>query len=157
MGAPTILALEVETPFSHLWLRTIQGLDLDQHCARAFIGPYLAGIKPDGLHQPLPIVMDAESARAYYLCGVTAPFVWSDNLHVAFVHSPGDTLEINEHGVHFVVQDARRLPIPPPHPQPEHAFGNLASYYTCRNWLFATWLSAHPEIGPSTPAPALTL
>jgi hypothetical protein len=132
-------------------LRYVQSVRLDVHCARAFRGPYQPHLSPGGLLVAAPVPLDHADARVYYLCGVTSPYSWDDNLHVAFAYSPGTTLDVREHGVQARIANAVRLPIPPSRPRPDLPFGHLPSYYTCRNWQFATSFAG---LVLSSPSPA---
>ena len=144
MGSPTLITLEVKASLSHLWLRSIRGINLDAHCARSFVGPYSDAVGPQGLRAASPVRLEGDGARAFYLCGVTKPYVWADNFHCAFAYSRGALLDINERGVHLVVADAVRLAIPEPIARPHLAMGQRPEFYTCRNWQFAAWLHSQP-------------
>lgn len=132
---PTIKFLNVKGRFKYLWLKSVTGVDLTNHCARCLEGPYEKRINST-ISQAWDITPAA--GDAYYLCGVTTPFNWAKNLHVAFVYAKGESFDVDENGIEMVVENARRIQI-------TIDAMNLSSdknimdpkFFTCRNWQFA--------------------
>lgn len=125
--------------FSYLWMKYVTGTDLAVHCARSLQGHYDSRFGPElatGDYR-----LDEMGSRVFYLCGVTSPYVWEENLHVAFEASSDDSFEIDEHGFRGTVGGARRLVIPAPEPRPDLPLGENPEWYTCRNWQFAVALA----------------
>jgi hypothetical protein len=128
--------LHVKTArYAYLWLKYVRGFDASQHCARCLIGTYskripyrrpLAGARFAGaLDEVQPL-----SAPYLYMCGVTPR--WAENLHVAFIRSPGSVVEVEDANIAVRITDACRIliderAVPPGLPR---------AYATCRNFQF---------------------
>jgi hypothetical protein len=121
--------------FRYFWLKRVHGFDPSQHCARCLKGHYI-----DAVSATMPtnrrIHIEADPGEVLYLCGVSAPYVWDRNFHLALIveHGArvrttaytGDEIEID--GADFLEFDdhaARRL-----FPEKGEAF------LTCRNFQF---------------------
>lgn len=128
-----IIKLTVSKPFKYLWLKTVNDVNLDVHCARCLIGEYDKRISPSTTQ-----ANDLELKNSvYYLCGVSRPYVWSNNFHLAFAPSKGDLIEVDYNGIHVIVQDAKQLPILASNIDPSNPHSSQKAYSTCRNWQFA--------------------
>lgn len=140
-----ILTLERTAPFSYLWLKHVTGVNLNTHCAKSLLGEYL----PDVSANITELHDIALPDGIYYLCGVSNPYCWSRNFHLAFCNG-SDVIDVDYNGVHVVLEGACRLPIDTEsmvanaHPKIRYK-----SYNTCRNWQFANWL-VHSGIFKST-------
>lgn len=136
---PTILHIEQNKLFKYLWLKYVTGVNLDVHCARCLEGWYSQKISPS-LGSKEMLRLDEHEGRYFYLCGVSSPYRWENNFHLAFRYKRGEQLEVNENGISIVIQDAERIPIVKQefyvHPK-----GNLREYNTCRNWQFANMIA----------------
>ena len=134
---PIIKVFKTRERFGFLWLKYVTGFDLEQHCARCLLGEY-STIFQYG-KQTLEVLdknLDEHRARWYYLCGVTKPYVWRKNLHLAFEYADGEVLEYKDDNTYILIENARRIPIE----EQKHymtIYGNNSSYNTCRNWRFA--------------------
>lgn len=121
--------------FRYFWLKRVTGFDPAVHCARCLKGHYVSEV---GTAMPVnaPIHIEADPGDVLYLCGVSAPYVWARNFHLALrvEHGAavrtgcytGDVLSIL--GADFIAFDdteARRR------------FPHLSeAYLTCRNFQF---------------------
>lgn len=131
-----IISLFIDAEFSYLWLKRITGVDLSQHCAKSLPGDYDTRIS-----KTIDAVFDIDLEDGiYYLCGVSSPYRWSNNFHLAFTNGD-DVLTICRNGISIVISGAKELPIN------ENSATNLQhpklkykSYRTCRNWQFANYL-----------------
>lgn len=102
-----IVELNVNSSFSYLWLKTVKDVDLSQHCARCLIGEYDKRISPRKEH-----IENIELENSiYYLCGVSKPYVWNNNFHLAFEPCEGSTIQINDKGISVIIEGAKQLPI----------------------------------------------
>jgi hypothetical protein len=144
--APT-LTFRSAGGFSTIWLVYIQAVDLTEHCISTFIGPHSRRVERDAEEQT--VLLDEHPVPlAYYLCGVTYPYSWADNAHLAFEHAPGEYWHgpALVPGLTVTLQDARPItgwgPASIPDGTP-HAGEYL--YRTCRNWQCAWHL--HRRLG----------
>lgn len=132
-----IQSLTVSNPYKYLWLKKVEDVNLMEHCAKSLIGPY-----DDRVNSKTTFLLDAPLDDAvYYLCGVSLPYDWNGNFHLAFMPSAGDTIEYSFNGISIVISDAKRLPISDSFIDKSHPKTKFKSYSTCRNWQFAHWFN----------------
>ena len=131
-----------------LWLRYVYGVDLNTHCMKSLLGHNDPRVR--GFMRSLPNNMVLEDSRFYYLCGVDKDFNWNKNLHIPFVRSVGQNIEIDNEFVKIKILNARLIHIDTNYinwnlPQAKNRLFN-----TCRNWQFANMLASLPDV-PQTP------
>lgn len=131
-----IQSLRVKANFKYLWLKSVKGVDISQHCARCLIGDYDSRIN-NRTKNTAGIKLYAE---IYYLCGVTQPFVYAENFHLAFKKATGKTLKIERNGIEIVIENAEEITFSQSDIDLTLPFSNKREYYTCRNWQFANKL-----------------
>tara|TARA_R110000796_G_scaffold5192_1_gene19762 strand:- start:2800 stop:3225 length:426 start_codon:yes stop_codon:yes gene_type:complete len=135
MEYPTIKQIDVNSDFKYLWLKYVDGYNLDNHCARCLLGNYSKIIHAK-LESTSELVLNEFDSRVYYLCGVSSPYNYYKNFHLAFKYSNGNSISINENGINIEIINAERITI-----ETEiiynHEKGNKKAFYTCRNWQFA--------------------
>ena len=124
----------------YFWLKNVRGVDLSQHCAKCLVGSFDGRISSRG-----NVFSNIElTGGLYYLCGVSYPYVWSNNFHLAFMEKKGSKIDISRNGVSCQINDAVELPIVP---SKIMRINSLDPHFsTCRNWQFACWLAENPEI-----------
>lgn len=132
----TIKTLDVTARFRYLWLKHVTGVDLSVHCARCLKGKYMDNISP---HNPHTTDIQLNNG-VYYLCGVTLPYVWEKNFHLAFEYSEGSRIEYESNGISVVIENAAALPISEEYIDQSDPNAWKKEYRTCRNWQFAHWL-----------------
>lgn len=132
---PTILHIEQSKKFRYLWLKYVTGVSLDYHCARCLRGYYSDQVSPRVLSRD-GIILDEHEARYYYLCGVSSPYRWDNNFHLAFRYEAGSTLTVEDKGISITIADAVKIEIVRANTY-DHPMGDKPEYYTCRNWQFA--------------------
>jgi hypothetical protein len=132
--------------WKYTWLKYVQGVNLDHHCIRSLQGPASKKVSTNvlvkGKVRDITATLDEAPANAYYLCGISDPYVWEHNVHVAFTYAEGQTFTVEARGMTVVVQDGERVAI--------YASAVPASdphildreYTTCRNYQFAHWYAA---------------
>lgn len=120
----------------YFWTKTITSINLNQHCAKTFNGDYLNG----------NIIETKE--KDVYICGVSKPFSYGNNLHVALKEKIGNNITIHEKDVVINVYDAERIEvIPLAKGESHHESGNRKEFWSCRNWQYGHQvLSAKSEI-----------
>jgi len=134
-----IETLTVSKPFMYLWLKTVTDVDLSNHCAKALIGEYNSNINAE-----IKELRNLEiSNDIHYLCGVSKPYNWYKNFHLAFRYSKGNILEYSSNGISIVIQDAEMLPISTDYLDLTDVNIHKRSYRACRNWQSAHYFEKH--------------
>ena len=105
-----IKEIKVNNKFRYLWLKYIMKTQLSVHCAQCLVGEYSEKINPN-IGEKHKIQLDEAPAKAYYLCGVSSPYNWNKNFHLAFIEKEGETININENGIEIIIENAKRIPI----------------------------------------------
>jgi hypothetical protein len=78
--------------FKYLWLKTVTGFDSSVHCARCLVGKYSSEFRPK-------MVVNSAVGQKYkegtvlYFCGVSTPYIWANNLHIAGVVTEGSKFQ----------------------------------------------------------------
>lgn len=132
-----IKTLDVNAPFRYLWLKRVIGVDLSVHCARCLVGKYMDNISPRNPHT-IDIQLDD---GIYYLCGVSMPYNWAKNFHLAFEYAEGSRIEYASNGISVVIENARALPISESYIDQSDPNAWKKEFRTCRNWQFAHFLN----------------
>lgn len=131
-----ITTLKVNANFKYLWLKSVIDIDLSKHCAQCLVGEYVKGVN-GSIKELNNLVLNG---NVYYLCGVSYPFKWENNFHLAFVKSDGDSIDFSHNGISIHIDGAKQLPISPKYIDTTHPKAKFKSYSTCRNWQFAHFL-----------------
>ena len=134
----TIKRLELKKTYRIEWLRYITGVNLSEHCMKAFLGtndPRIKGYKREYYDINLK-----EGFLYYYFCAVHEDWIWKNNVHIAFREKTGSRIIIDNERVNCLIENAEGIPIyntsiDPNHPQ---AYNKL--FNTCRNWMFANMI-----------------
>ena len=131
-----IKSISIEAPFLYLWLKYVTDVDLSVHCARCLIGAYSKRIDTK-MTEAQDIRLDEAPAKVYYLCGVSRPYMWVKNFHLAFREKEGATLEYESNGIHIIIENAERIEFGEEDIAPDDPNRRKKVYRTCRNWQFA--------------------
>lgn len=138
-----IRSIMVKGDFKYLWLKSVEDVDLSKHCARC-----LSGVYDDRVNAKLKEAHDLElDGDVYYLCGVSRPYKWENNFHLAFRRKNSSNIECSDNGVSVVIEGAERLPIDDKYNNPSDSHYRTESYSTCRNWQFANYFETHLKRG----------
>lgn len=116
--------------YLYLWIKYVIGFDIAKHCAKCLLGKYskLIPYRSQTSGRVYEGVLNEHEAPYLYLCGVTP--IHSENLHIAFQFSAGETIDYEDENIQVRITDAKRLPIPP-------TMKNFPlSFNTCRNFQF---------------------
>lgn len=147
----SIVQLSLHRKFSYLWLKYVTGTDLEQHCAKCLLGKYSNRVSPEKQVYSSEIQLNESSAKYLYLCGVSHPYEWDENFHLAWRVKEGSEIQFEEKGISGIIKNAERIPILPA-PAGSHKRQTRKEFATCRNWQFGVWLKAElskpPKIGP---------
>lgn len=132
-----IKKIKVNGKFKYLWGKYINGIDLNNHCAKTFIGEYSKKIKANMGNQEDLLLDEVKDFKVFYLCGVAMPFVWENNFHLAIMEKEGETLTVERNGIYVEIENAVELPINFDINNCNHKKAKFKTYNTCRNWQFA--------------------
>ena len=132
----TIRVKRIERRFSSFWLKSVEDVDLSKHCIGCLVGKRNYDIK-----QESGCTVSLKSNRIWYLCGVTYPYIWENNFHLAFKYSPGQRIVIDRKGVKLVLQNAEEIPITDEYIDWELPQAKDPKFHTCRNWQFANYIA----------------
>lgn len=137
---PIIETVEIKSKFRYLWLKYVNGVNLNVHCAGCLKGSYSKEINPS--HSRLNgIELSEFEAKYFYLCGVASPYKWENNFHLAFEQKNNSIIDINENGIKIKILNAERLIIMPIDFSNKSKYKDDKAYFTCRNWQFANQIS----------------
>ena len=76
-----------------------------------------------------------------YVCGVSKPFNYNNNLHLALKEKIGNRVTIEEKGVKINLIDAERVKIKPlKKGQSIYLNKDEKRFYSCRNWQYSNQL-----------------
>lgn len=131
-----IKELHVKDNFKYLWLKGVNNVDLTNHCARSLIGKYSEVVK-NTLLDLYDTEIDIPKSKAYYLCGVTEPFRYNDNFHLAFKEKDGAVLKVERNGIVIELENAEEITFSMDDIDWALPEARLKQFSTCRNWQFA--------------------
>ena len=141
----TVELLQLKNPYRIVWLRYVSGLDLSHHCMKSLLGyndrrfrGFMRGIANAALDQ----------SKYYYLCGVDADWVWSKNMHIAFVEKQGSVIEEENMLYKVRIRNAAKMEISTAYIDWDLPQARNRLFNTCRNWQFACMLhKIDPDLG----------
>ena len=131
-----IKKMKTERNWMYLWGKYVNGVNLEKHCARSLLGKYSKKIKKY-TKDIENLILDESRSEIFYLCGVTKPYVWKDNFHLALKYKEGCNIKINRNNIYLEIENAEELPINFDINNCEHENKTKEEYSTCRNWQFA--------------------
>ena len=140
------MSLDVKETSSFFWLRKIRAVNINNCCAKCFLGEpdsrmYHATQGKEKVY-PMYVEMDVEASPkfvAYYLCGMSVGFKYENNSHIAFIYAPGEILKRETEQIKLEISNARWIDFESYVPNPEGVFTN--DQRKCRNWIFANYLN----------------
>jgi hypothetical protein len=119
--------------FRHFWAKHVRGFDGGKHCARCLVGSYEKLISAS---MPLGVWADINLAGdVLYICGVSNPYRWEKNFHLAVKNGGNRVTETLYNGVAVTVDGAEKVVFD------DAAARELyprrgAEFLTCRNFQF---------------------
>ena len=131
----------ITAPFRYLWLKYVRGVDLNVHCADCLLGDYSELVSPELGLEEHDLTLDEYQGEIFYLCGVSKPYNWDRNFHLAFRHAPGEKFTCEEHGVSVTIANAQRIDFETFDARNKAKGPNRSKlvFNTCRNWIFANY------------------
>lgn len=137
-----IKSISVNGSFKYLWLKYVNGVNLSEHCAKCLLGSYSKKVSAQ-LKKESNISLNEYPAAVYYLCGVSSPYKWANNFHLAFKEEEGSTITLSKNGIDIVIENAAEIKFSSDDIDKSDLHINNAAYATCRNWQFAHHLIKH--------------
>lgn len=138
---PVIKLIKVNSLFKYLWLKYVNGVDLNQHCAKCLRGEYSTQIQHTTFRAE-NIILNEHKANYFYLCGVSMPYRWINNFHLAFKYAKGKTVEVERNGIYIKILHAVEIPITTDSIDViDHPKRFDKHFNTCRNWQFANMIA----------------
>jgi hypothetical protein len=128
---------DVVVGFWVFWLRRVRGFDPTHHGMKCLVGDNDPRFTKSRTGQVRlgAYEVDLEGAEFGYLCGVSANWVYANNLHVPFLPLEGEDFEAVAYtGMKVQVSGALPLAIPEL-PRQWHGYG--PAFTTCRNFRWA--------------------
>lgn len=123
------------TGFRYFWLKTVRSFNPSTHCARCLVGDYNADVKND-MKTGVEISLEYVEGTLLYLCGVSTPYRWINNLHLPMQVSDGASFFFDAYnGDRIVVKGARFMPFDDR--AARQLFPDRGKHFlTCRNFQF---------------------
>lgn len=122
----------------YLWMKRVTGFNPKVHCAQCLKGHYVAVVGRE-MATNRTLKFQAWPGDIFYLCGVSSPYKWENNFHLAFkaTDSMDDRCHVFSHtGDKFEIEGAIELPFDDT--EARERFPNLSEpFLTCRNFQFA--------------------
>lgn len=139
---PMHMRLEIRRKCNFFWLRAIRDVNINECCAKCFIGEKDNRVYYGTLHKTRAVVdIDVQQypgIKAYYLCGLSEGFAWEQNTHVAFVPELNSHITIDNKKIKLEISNARRIHFWDYVPNPPGIF--TENQRKCRNWIFANFV-----------------
>jgi len=121
--------LYLKRKYKYFWIKYVNAVDLTIHCAKCLIGSYSKIKNYDNA------LLNESEYKYIYICGVSIPFVYNDNIHIALKYKKDSIVKIDNDLISICVKNAEEIKIVP-------AISNekRQNYVTCRNWQFANMI-----------------
>lgn len=125
-----------EANWMYFWGKYVTGVNLNNHCAKSLIGTYTTKFNSD-TKKLNDIVLDEADSDIFYICGVSKPYRYNRNFHLALRKSIGKKVSYCKNGITIKVLNAEILPIVFDVKECQHPKAAAKEFATCRNWQFA--------------------
>lgn len=129
--------------YKFFWTKYVRSVNLEVHCQKCLIGPWSKRISTSEICKHTKAVtlqevrLDEDSAQMLYLCGVTDPYTWERNFHLALRVREGSSVSKQWYGLQIELEGCEELPISSEHMDPKFPQMRDYLYRTCRNVQFA--------------------
>jgi hypothetical protein len=132
----------------YLWAKRVDAFNASKHCAGCFVGEYATDFgKEMPVNDRVRINLAQKPGEVFYFCGVSSPYKWDHNFHLAGVIDPAaPVIEVPMyHGDYVRVHGLRRVKFTDAAAR-ERFPDRASNFLTCRNFQFAahrprTWSS----------------
>lgn len=132
-----ITKLNIKGNYRYLWLKYVNGINLNTHCAKSLLGDYSKLIKSSIKEYNDIVLNEYEDYKFIYLCGVSVPFNWEANIHTVLVDKKGSKAIYEDEYLYIEVEDAELLENTFDITKCDHTKAKFKTYNTCRNWQYA--------------------
>lgn len=131
--------IRISAPFRYLWLKYVRGIDLNVHCADCLLGDNSELVGPSLGLEGQDLSLDEYPGEIFYLCGVSKPYNWDRNFHLAFRVAPGEGFSFEEHGVSVTISNAEKINFETFDARNKSTSMNRTKpvFNNCRIWRFA--------------------
>lgn len=121
--------------FAFFWVKNVKGFNRHEHCAKCLTGSYEPRFHIN-TPKSVAISLTGGDGDIVYVCGVSKPFVWRNNFHLAIRIGEGQVKRKLYTGETLEIVGGFELPFD--HKAARAQFPDYpASYLTCRNFQFA--------------------
>ncbi len=121
--------------FKYFWMKRVTGFNPEVHCARCLRGDY-ENIVGSRMAANAPQRLNAAPGEVFYLCGVSTPYRWEKNAHLAFLAERNSTATLDLYtGDRVIITNARAIPFTDEAARYQYP-DKGAAYLTCRNFQF---------------------
>lgn len=131
-----IKKFESKRQWLYLWGKYVTGVNLEVHCAKSILGYYSKKIDKN-LASINDLKLNEYNSNIFYLCGVSRPYKWLENFHLAIRYKEGNNITISRNGLYLEIENAEELPIIFDIDKCNHKNKYNKNFATCRNWQFA--------------------
>ena len=128
--------INVDKPWSFIWLMYVRDVDLKKHCKPCLKGYSSKKINKKTRHWE-NVALDESEAKYYHLCGGSLQYKWEDNFHLAWEEKEGESFEYSFNGITIKLKNAKRVEFSQEDIDKTLEHAERPEYYTCRNWQFA--------------------
>jgi hypothetical protein len=134
-----IKEITTTAPFRYLWLKYVSGVDLNSHCAECLLGDNSELVSPALGLAGHNLDLDEYPGEIFYLCGVSKPYNWDRNFHLAFRLAQGEEFSCEEQGISLTLLNAERINFEAFDARNRSSSPNRTKpvFNTCRIWIFA--------------------
>lgn len=129
---------KVERKFYSFWLKDVKDVDLSKHCIKC-----LKGHRYMEITQEPGCTLTLDGDKIYYLCGVTYPYVWEKNFHLAFQYDEHENIYGSQNGVNLTLYHAKIIHFSEKDVDSTLPQAEDPKFFTCRNWQFANYFEKH--------------
>lgn len=131
-----IKRIKTNRNWMYFWGKYVDNVDLSKHCAKSLIGIYTTKFGR-GFKLIENIVLDEANSKVFYICGVSKPYVWEQNFHLALMYEKGSKVELEYNGVYINAENCKVLPIDFKEEECDNELKFKREFGTCRNWQFS--------------------
>lgn len=129
--------------YKYFWIKYCVDVDIEQHCQNCLIGAVsrkLGSRHIGGAKEPVHragLILNEDSARLVYICGVAEPYNWEKNFHLAYRVVEGSRVVKRWPGIDIAIKNAEELTISDEFVDAGFRRNHEHAYRTCRNVHFA--------------------
>ena len=136
--------------FSSIWGKYVSGFDNTKHCINCLIGERNWEIKKD-IQTNTDIIIPLKQNEVLYICGVTYPYEWRNNLHIVVKGKDGNNAEYTDfNGVKWQLLDAEKVYFDDKPAKEKYKHLDY-KFTSCRNFQFGVYYFEHLKTSNKKP------